>query len=325
MKTMYKKIFFVALFLVLLTGCSDVLSKDKEVFSGQGVSYAFRLPATWKESSNVQETYNRQAVYGAEDTKSNSHLFVLTYLKKEVDRDDFAKKTRLELQKRYNYKELSGVYMKEYKINQHKAIKYTLNTKFKEKDVWAHFYYVETEHGFVEMIFYSANDGEYKKRSEIIDASVETLVETEAKTVDSTVGESETEDESGDTIEVKNERMTIVIDGVMKLPDGDKKSLMIIRYQVTNSGDAPLVPNDCQQLIKATQNEKVLAQGTISEENPELDVKDLVKNGTKSINKGETIEAALVYELSTDDQQVLLNFSKEEFKDQPARMINLPE
>ncbi|WP_086314549.1 hypothetical protein A5821_002129 [Enterococcus sp. 7F3_DIV0205] len=325
MKRTYRKIFMICFFMILLTGCSKNLSKEATTFSGQGVTYEINLPSSWKTDEAGKEAYNRQAVYGGEDTKSNSHVFILTYLKSEVNRQDFAKKTRVELQKRYNYKELSGVYMQEYQINKQPAVKYTLNTKFKDKDVWAHFYYVETSHGFVEMIFYSANDGDYKERSKIIDASVETLVEKDAKAGDSLTTEQTEDSEGGDEIKIENENMSILIDGVMKLPDGDKNSLLVIRYRFTNKKEEAMIPEENQKLITATQAEQVLTKGNLSKENPELDVKELIKKGAEPVEKDQMVEAAFVYELANDDKRVVLNFSKEEFKDHPAQPIDLPE
>lgn len=310
---------------VLLIGCSGKLSDKKESFEGQGLSYQFQLPAKWEKINSFQEKFNKQAVFGAEDTRSNSTMFIMMYLKSSVDLNEFASKTRLELQKRYGYKKLDDVYMKEYQINKNKAIKYTIYTSQEGKPVWAHFYYVETKHGFVEFIFYSANDGDYKKRSEIIDESVQTLIETEStETSSDTTNSSNTESTSGDTVEVKNDKIAFTIDGVMTLIEEDKSKKLVLRYQLTNLGDDKVIPKEVQSYITATQKDRKLEPEKISDSNQDLDLKELEKLSEKEVAKGESNEGIWVFSIQ-DTSDVVLTFDQEQFKDGKSKTIYLPK
>lgn len=324
MKKKISLLFLLTFCFVLLIGCSEKLSDKKESFEGQGISYQFQLPAKWNKVDSFQNTFNKQAVFGAEDTKSNSTMFIMTYLKSSVDLKDFASKTRQDLKKRYGYKESDDLYMKEYKINKNKAIKYTLFTTNQGKEVWAQLYYVETEHGFVEFIFYSSNDGDYKKRSVIIDESVETLVETENKANGETTNSTESETSSGDTVEVKNDKLTFTIDGVMTLVEDDKNKKLVLRYQLTNLSDDKVIPKEIQSYITATQKGNKLEQAKISESNEDLDLMELATASEKALAKGETNEGIWVFSIQ-DTSDVVLTFDQEQFKDGKPQTIYLPE
>lgn len=325
MKKKISMLFLLTTCFILLIGCSERLSDKKESFEGQGISYQFQLPADWKKIDYFQEKFNKQAVFGAEDTKSNSSMFIITQLKSSIDLNEFAAKRRLELQKGYGYKKIDDVYMKEYKINKNKAIKYTIYTTQQTKEVWVHFYYVETEHGVVEFVFNSANDGGYKKRSEIIDESVETLVETESKTNNvQTTNSTESESSNGDTVEVKNDKLTFTIDGVMTLVEDDKSNKLVLRYQITNLSDDKVIPKEIQAYITATQKEKRLEPEKISDSNQDLDLKELETSSEKPLVKGETNEGIWVFSIK-DTSDVVLTFDQEQFKDAEPKTIYLPK
>ncbi|MBM7687468.1 hypothetical protein BCR24_07505 [Enterococcus ureilyticus] len=324
---MKKKIsmFFLPIFcFILLIGCSEKLSGEKTTVEGQEITYQFQLPAKWEKVDSFQEKFNKKAVFGAEDTRSNSSMFIMIYLKSTVDLKDFPSKTRLELQKRYGYKELDGVYMKEYEINKHKAIKYTLNTTFQEKDVWAHFYYLETEHGFVELIFYSANDGDYKERSIIIDESVETLVEVKSKGSNDSTNSTELEKSNGDTVEVKNANLTFTIDGVMTLLEDEKSKKLVLHYQLTNLGNDNVIPKEIQSYIIAEQKGIKLTPEKIADGNQDLDLRELALASDRTVTKGETMEGIWVYSLQ-DTSDVVLTFNQDQFKDEKPQTIYLPK
>lgn len=320
---MKKRISIFYLFIIcciLLIGCSSKLSEKKETFEGQGTTYQFKLPSKWNKIESFKDTINKNAVFAAEDTNSNSTMFIMTYLKSTVDLKDFASKTRVELQKRYNYKELEGVYMKEYEINKHKAIKYTLNTIYKQQNVWAHFYYVETEHGFVEVIFYSANDGAHEKRSLIIDESVDTLVET--KSTKNSEATDSTENTAESDLEVKNDRIAFTMDGVMTLIEDDKSKKLVLRYQLTNLSDEQLIPKEVQSYITATQNGTKLEPTEISDASQDLDLKELIQAGEKAVAKDEKIESVWVFSL-LDTSNVTLTFDQDQFKGQNPQLVDL--
>lgn len=300
------------------------ISGEKEAFEGQGISYHFQLPAKWNKVDSFQEKFNKQAVFGAEDTRSNSTMYIMTYLKSSVDLNEFASKTRQDLKKRYGYKKSDDLYMKEYKINKNKAIKYTVYTTYQEKEVWAQLYYVETEHGFVELIFYSANDGDYKKRSAIIDESVETLVETENKVNGEITSSTESEVANGDTVKVKNDKITFTIDGVMVLVEDDQNKKLILRYQLTNLSDDKVIAKEVQSYIVATQDDNKLEPEKISDSNEDLDLIELAAASEKTLSKGETNEGVWVFAIQ-DTSDVVLTFDQEQFKDEKSQTIYLPK
>lgn len=307
---------------ILLIGCSGELSGKKETFEGQGVNYQFKLPNKWEKIDHFQQIFNKKAVFGAEDTNSNSTMFIMTYLKSTVELKDFASKTRLELQKRYGYKELDGVYLKEYKINNYKAIKYTLNTTYQQKDVWLHLYYIETKNGFVELTFYSANDGDYKKRSVIIDKSVDTIIETKSEKNNETVDSTETS--KGDTLEIKNDKFSVTIDGVMTLVEEDGSKKLVLHYQLTNLSDDGLVPKEIQSYITATQKGVKLEPKSISNNSQDLDLKELAATSEKPVDIGKTIEGIWIFSIK-DTSDVVLTFDQTHFPEEKPQTIYLPK
>lgn len=174
-------LFFV---LLMLIGCSEKLDEKEHSFEGQGTSYTIQLPSkNWKKENEAEDViskkYGAKTLFSAADAKSNSYMFVSATPVYEVNYQNFAKETRKKLSQRYGYKQEKDIYMKELKIDGHNAVKYTLATSFEQKDVWAHLYYIWEDHEFLQVVYYSADDNGYKKRSLLIDDSIESLKKTD--------------------------------------------------------------------------------------------------------------------------------------------------
>lgn len=298
---------------IIISGCSAKLSDKKEPFEADGIDYQFQLPSTWEPTKDYKTTYNKSAVFGAKDKKSNSSLFILASRKEEVDLNDFGKRTRKELAKLYNYKP-EDIYLKESKVGGYKAYKYTLYTTFEDRSYWLHLYYIETEHGFIQLDFYSADDGNYKKRTAVIDSSAYSIKEVKDN------GPEKEEDEIAFDSPMYNLKVT----GVMDLAGDKETSVYAIRYAFTNKGDnGDVTPEKWNELIQVTQNDQVLVEGKAKEDEQVVDISKLLKQRAEKIPTGKTIEAVVVYTLKDKKSNIELTPSKEIFKDAESVQLTL--
>lgn len=314
---------FVAM-LFFLAGCTKELEAKKEKFSARGVSYEMQLPGGWKADEVTNSNYGIQTVFSAEDTKSNSYLFVTTTPLQDVEQGGFGEKTRKKLQERYKYKNSEDVYMKELKIGDAPAYKYTLNTVYNEKSVWAHFYYIWTENSFVQMTFYSADDNAYEKRSEKIDASVATFREVGFDEKEAESAQESEEKGEGDIVTIENDEIKMETTAVRRITGVQGENLLAIRYSFTNLSAEPLQPSLWNDLVTAKQNGEPLSIGNLPEDTSLLDVKELAATQTETVQKNETVESVVLYEL-LDDSTVELNFSQEAFPEQKAVGVVVPK
>lgn len=299
----YFPIFVFSLFII--SGCSAKLSDKKQSFEAEGIQYQFQLPSTWEVTKDYKATYNKSAVFGAKDKKSNSTLFVLASRKENVDLADFGERTRKELAKLYNYK-AKDIYMKETKVGKYKAYKYTLNTTFDKRSTWLHLYYIETEHGLVQFDFYSADDGQHEKRVDIIDSSAYSIKEKEDQ------GPVEDEDE----ILFDSSALNVKVTGVMDLAGENDTLVYVIRYMVTNKGKQDdITPKKWQELIKVTQNDQELQEGTVKKDDQVVDITKLLEQQNQTIPSGESLEAVVIYTLKDKTKDIVLTPSKEVFTD----------
>ncbi|OEH80796.1 DUF5067 domain-containing protein [Enterococcus rivorum] len=312
----------VAIFL--LSGCTQKLDKAKQSFDHQGISYEMQLPGGWKRDKEVRSDYGLQTVLSAEDTKSNSYLFITSIPVKEVQYKGFGEETREKIKERYNYKKTEDVYMKEIKIGDAPAYKYTVNTSYKDKSVWAHLYYIWTEHGFVQMTFYSADDNSYEKRSEIIDEAVATFKEVDFDETKAQKGLIDQEKEEGDVITIENKKLKMETTGVRQITGTDNKKLLAIRYTFTNLALEAVQPAVWKEYVVAKQNEKPLRFGELPEDTSFLDVKELVMAQSKELKQGEQVESVVLYEL-LDKSRIELSFSQEEFPEKEPVGVVIPE
>lgn len=314
---------FVAI-LFFLAGCSKELEPNKEKFSAKGVSYEMQLPGGWKADEVSNSNYGIQTIFSAEDSKSNSYLFITTTPVAEVAQDGFGEQTRKKLQERYKYKNLEDVYMKELKVGDAPAYKYTLNTVYKEKSVWAHFYYIWTKDSFVQMTFYSADDNAYEKRSEKIDASVATFREVSFDEKEAESAQESEEKSEGDIVTIENDELKMETTAVRRITGAQGENLLAIRYSFTNLSGEPVQPSIWADLVTAKQNGEPLSIGTLPEDTSLLDVKELAATQIETVQKNETVESVVLYEL-LDDSTVELNFSQEAFPEQKAIGVVVPK
>ncbi|MFD2305197.1 DUF5067 domain-containing protein [Enterococcus termitis] len=307
---MYKKRIMIpiVLLLIVFSGCSAKLADKEESFKAKGIEYTIQLPSTWETTTDFKVKYSNEAVFGAQDTKSNSTLVVMGERKETVELDDdFGKRMRKELKTQYNYDKESEIYMKEFKIGKYKGFKYTLDTMFEKRSTWLHLYYIETEHGFLQLNYYSANDGGHEKRAEIIDQSARSV-----KEIADSGNESSAESEE---VVFKNETVSIELTGVMNLEgEGDKK-LLALRYTVKNTSEKTAVTAGLwDEAIQVTQQGKELKEGKLPKSNTILDIPKLIEQKKNEIQVGKTGESVSLYEL-TDTSDVTLVPSKDLFVD----------
>ncbi|WP_430602841.1 hypothetical protein IGJ02_000149 [Enterococcus sp. DIV0724b] len=310
--------------LFFLSGCTKILDKTKQQFQNKGVSYEMQLPAAWKPDKEVKNDYRLQTIFSAEDMKSNSYLFIITSPVKEVTQKGFGEQTRKKLQERYNYKKLKDVYMKKFKVGNYPAYKYTLNTKYDEKSVWAHFYYIWTEHGFVQMTFYSADDNSYEKRSEKIDSAVATFKETGFDEKEAEQEQELQKKEEGDVVTIANDELKIETTAVRRVTGVDKKKFLAIRYTFTNLSEKAIQPSVWGKWVTAKQGGQTLSLGNLPEDTSFLDIKELVATQSKEVQQGESVESVVLYELS-DTSTVELSFSQDVFPGQEPTRVVVPE
>lgn len=315
-------VFILTLFF--LTGCGSQLEKTVQHISDKGVSYDWQLPSGWQADKQVNTEFGLQTMFSAEDTKSNSFVFVTTVPVGEVRQKNFGEQTRKKLKERYKYKQEKDIYMKKIKIGTAPAFKYTLNTTFREKSVWAHFYYIWTEHGFIQMTFYSADDNAYKKRSEKIDASAATFKETKFNEAEALKEQESEKREAGDVITFKNDTVKMETTAVRQITGMNSTKLLAIRYTFTNLAKEPVSPVVWSDYVTAKQNNQVLTEGKLPADTSLLDVKSLVTAQLKQIKQGESVESVVLYEL-VDKSSIELSVPQTDFPGMKPARVMVPE
>lgn len=321
-----KMIWLLCSILVVLIGCSEKLSDQKNVFEGQGTTYSIQLPSpNWeKETEKDGEKYGLKTSFSAADKRSNSYMFVSVTPVNEVKYNGFAEETRKKLSKRYGYEKEKDVYMKEFKIKEHQAIKYTVSTTFNKKPVWAHLYYIWEENEFVQLVYYSADDNKFKDRSLLIQDSVETLKETNFDVEKAEDLKKQKQAEQGDTYKVENEQMVATITAVRKIPIDGQKDLFAVRYTFTNLSKEATSPDAFISLVKAKQNKKEMISKSLPENTSFIDVKELEINQKKKIEQGSSIDSVVFFELE-DSSSVEISFSQEAFPETKPTIAVVPK
>lgn len=314
---MKKRITLIGLSLfALLAGCSKQnLSDKKENFSDKGISYSFRLPKNWTTQEQFKHLYNEAAVFGAQDEKSKSDMFIRTTEKRESDVDKFKEKTKKELLKTYDLKE---VYVENFEANGCPVIAYTFNGRFDKQTVFVHNFYVLTKQRVVEFTFYSAANGAYEKRAEIFEESVKTLVEEEE------VAATETSSEEQSNQKIENTQFSFAFSGYKVLTNSTGSRLLIVRYVFTNKEKEAIAPDVWNSLVTAEQDGKELKLGSVSEEESSSDLSYLLQVAKLPIKKGESVESAAIYELNDSSMSnISMSFDSKEFKDQKPFVISI--
>ena len=282
--------------LGVMAGCqSEPISKEKQTIEGEGVTYTFQLPSGWHSVENYEETYGRLAVFGAEDSRSKSGMSIQIAPIDSVEEEGFGANVRKEIAQKNGYSKTEDVYMKEYEVNGAPAYKYTFETTFQGKKTWAHYYTIFSEHGFIQLLFYSTKDNRSEERVKDIDASVLTLKETgyEAPT--------ETESSSDDQIQLNSETAEVTITGLATTEGEEDETLLVLRYQVTNKGDQPLEARQWGDTITLEQEGKELPSTTLPKETSSYELIELEKKGLEAIASGGTGEGILLYMLESSE------------------------
>ncbi|WP_430603140.1 hypothetical protein IGJ02_000496 [Enterococcus sp. DIV0724b] len=323
MKKQGMTILLFAVSLYFLIGCTQKLDQKKQHFNADGITYELQLPGGWKVTQEKKTEYGLQTAFSAEDSKSNSSLVVSVNPVKGVAQKDFGEQTRIKLKERYRYKQAKDIYMKKLEVGNYPAYKYTLNTKVKDKSVWAHFYYIWTKHGFVQLTFYSADDNSYEKRSEKIDESVATFKEIDFDESEAKKVQAEQKKEEGDVITIENSDIKIETTGVRQITGKEDKKMLAIRYTFTNLSMKTTQPSIWKDLVVAKQNGQVLSLGALSENTSFLDVEELAETQSQKVKKAESVESVVLYEL-LDTSKVELSFSQEAFPGKEAVKVVVP-
>ncbi|MBL1229465.1 hypothetical protein IW492_09500 [Enterococcus sp. BWB1-3] len=305
---------FLAMVLLLLSGCSDSLSDEKVKFNGAGHTFEFQLPSDWdtQTESKLKENFGDAAAFGAEDTKSDSFMYILAFSKAEVDLENFAEKTREELQRTYGYENLEDVFMKEYEVNGYPAFKYTLNTSFENESMWAHFYYIATENSVVQVNYFSADDRNYEKRVEILNQSADSLVEKGAADSEG-ISDSSASDSSSNMF-AENASMRFEVTGYRKVTIIDQEYLAV-RFKLLNKGENSIKPAVWFKKTSLTIGNQVLNQSDFPEEEAVENLKVLAEANDDELSRGEESEGLAFYKVPTDknNRVVSLTFVEGEF------------
>ncbi|MDA9470613.1 DUF5067 domain-containing protein [Enterococcus sp. 5H] len=315
--------FLLLLIISGLAGCSAKLSDIKEAFSAQGMAFTFQLPSSWENDPKYQENYGQNAVFAAADTKSNSKMFISATRKDMMDLKDFGNKTRQQLSQTYDYKNVEDVYMKEFKLNEYPAYKYTVFTKLKEKEFWAHIYFIETQTGLVQLVYYSADDSNYENRAKIIDNSARSLVETKADEAYEETSTDQQKADVSDSVKVANDKYVFEIKGFRKIKGTNNEELLVIRFETTNNLETNILADIMKEVVKVTQNEQLLSETTLPSSETDTPLGLLETQKTQAVTKDQSAETILVYKLKKNSGEVILTFLPEQFPEQEPVILDL--
>lgn len=304
----------IVLLLFALSGCSATLANEKTTFEGAGHSYEFKLPDSWKaqEPSVYKNNFGDSAVFGAEDEKSDSFMYILTFPKEDIILDGFGEKTREDLQKVHGYKNIEDVFMKEYEVNGYSAFKYTVNTIYKDDSIWVHLYYFITENSVVQINYYSADDRNYEKRVEILNESADSLKET---------GEAATETEESTTeienshLSTENDQFRFDVTGYRKITVADQEYLAV-RFTLLNKTDMVVTPELWYEKARLMQGEDTLSQTEFPDDAEAANLKELAMTNGEEILKGQEQEGLAFYKVSSDENERIVSvlFNEDEFE-----------
>lgn len=302
-----KGIIFCTL-LFLLTGCAQqALSGEKAYFSKEGVEYSFNLPDGWKGQEDYQEEYNEAAVFGAEDTTSNSYMFI-----RVRDRADL-KQQALEQKAKKLVKESFGVdHVPAENVggDDPVALRFSFKYVFKQKPVWVSAYYVLQKQQVVEYIFYTPQDNQENKRTKVFDQSVATLA-LESATKKSTTSEQASEKKN----KMENDSYVFDLTSYKVISENNQQNLLIVRYVFKNKTDVKTAANLWETLVTAGQDGKTLNSSPITEHTQAADLSYLLENGRQLIGKNDSIESAVVYQLAGHSlTDITFSFDKEQFE-----------
>lgn len=321
----HKKVIFIGFFLsvlLVISGCSkNKLSDDTTKVEGKGTTYSFRLPATWEKQAAFQSIYGSQAVYGAEDTRSKSNMAVVIVSKDQIEEEGFGEKTRKSLAAQNGYDNEEGVFFAQDEINGNKVFKYTFETVFQGKKMWAHYYSIFSEHAVIQFLYYSAQDSSYEDRVNIIDKSIETVKEVSYSQEDA---DKEAAEEKGDEISFSTDAYEVTIIGLGSLNDQDNQKLVALRFNYTNKTDAPQAANSWVKDVTLTQANLPLTTTKLPDDSSNYEIVRLQQAAEASVGKGETKEGVLLYK-TNGDASIDFVLGKDVQSDQSEYSLQIPK
>lgn len=285
----------VIFMLFLVVGCSkNKLSDEMTKVEGKGATYTFRLPSSWKKQADFKSLYGTQAVYGAEDTVSNSNMAVVIVSKDDIEKEGFGEKTRKDLAIQNGYQDEKDVYFVQKKINGNEVFKYSFETMFNNKKVWAHYYSIFTEHAVIQFLYYSAQDSSYEDRIKIIDQSIETVKEVRYS---AEKAEEEAKKSQKDEVSFSSDEYEVDIIGLGILKDNDDE-LVALRFSYKNKTSEAQQANVWVQdtVLKQAGNE--LTETTLPKDSVNYDIVRLQESAESSVPKGESKEGVLLYKVN---------------------------
>jgi len=321
----YKKTIFIAFFLsilVLIAGCSQNKLSDKTTeVEGKGTTYSFQLPATWEKQDAFQSVYGTQAVYGAEDTRSNSNLAVVIISKDQIEEKDFGERTRKSLAAQNGYENEEGVFFVQDEINGNQVFKYTFETTFMGKKTWAHYYSIFSDHAVIQFLYYSAKDSSYEDRVNIIDKSIETVKEV---SYSQEKAEAEANEAESDKISFSTDAYEVEIVGLGSLKDQNDQNLVAVRFKYTNKKDNTQLANSWVKDVSLTQASVPLTTTKLPDDSSNYEIVRLQQAAEASIGKGETQEGVLLYKINGEASiDFVLNESLQ--SDQKEYSLQIPK
>ncbi|PZL77511.1 hypothetical protein CI088_01540 [Enterococcus plantarum] len=289
-------IVFIVFILMVTVGCSkETLSKEETTVEGKGLTYTFTLPSGWEKQDYFKQIYGDSAVFGAEDTRSNSNMAVMIVSKEAVTEEGFGERTRKELAAKNGYKNEKDVFFVQDTINGNEVFKYTFETTFNDKSVWAHFYSLFSEHGVIQFLYYSADDSSYEKRVKIIDQSIKTVKETN---FNQKKAEDDATKQQKDEVHFSTDAYDVSIIGLGTLKDEKGQPLVALRYTYTNKQKDPTEANGWGKDITLTQAGQLLTQKTLSKDTINYDIFRLQEASRTIVEKDKRVEGVLLYQLN---------------------------
>lgn len=303
------KLFLVLTTLFLLSGCQGYSLSDKQQhFSTEQNTYRFQLPKKWEKDPNYQRHYNKETVYGAEDTNSVATLAIRSRgtAKNEAA---FAESIQKLLQEVYGEKKKIQLS----KIGEYPMAEYLVQSRVENKMRWVHLYYVLAGDEIIEFQFKTPQDHRDKKRTEVLKKSVRSL---KWKKQEKQKKKNPLEDQALN--EADNDQINLQLTGY-KFTQVSGQNLLFVRYTCTNKGENPIIPEDTwKQAVTLTQNEQPLQvyQGAAPEPVEELTF--LKKQSQVEIGKDGAVETAQFYQLASPTETVKVTFNQKQFPNKEA-------
>ncbi|MCA5013663.1 MULTISPECIES: DUF5067 domain-containing protein [unclassified Enterococcus] len=282
-----KKTLFFLMSLLILAGCQNTtLQKESEEFSANQSDYTLYLPTGWEREANPKEEINANAIFGGNDTKSNSMFYMRAESAENLSKEQLETYTKKYLKKYYDIKNNKGDY---FSLNDRSVFHYSFEGTYEKKPSWLDIYYISMENSVVQFFFYSPQDNSHETRQKTFVALIESLKETKAKT---TTMESSEELAN----KVTNNNFTLQV-STYEIDEVEDDQVLVIRFLYTNKEKTKNIPIEIwNKYVTVYQKEQQLVQSketTLSDHT----LLYLQENATKALEKDEVIESVVVYPL----------------------------